>query len=195
MTETLDYWISRLMNKTGNDRITQIVDEVYQDYLTHQDYGQGLVQCCALSTTNQQIGDICQLFACRVFGWTDVHANSNYSGCDCLLQDGTALEVKSSCPPRSGFRVGQLQDRSPDDQAQLLFQFYDVHNCELFFFWFDSIRSFIDEFNPPSDQGKNTTVVGYRSINHRHKQWPQLLHHRISFDQLAQKGRIHALEA
>lgn len=188
----MDYWINKLKSKNEKQNI---IDEVYDEFLIHKDYGKALVHCCALCTNNQQIGDACQELACRVFSWEDVHSDNTFYG-DSLVNN-QVIEVKSSCPPKSGFRIGQLQDNPNYWETPLFCQYYDVNGLygdsqTLYFFWFPTIKGFIDEFNPGVDQGRDGSGVrGFRAVPKKLFRGP-FQNYRVTFEEILENRLVTA---
>tara|TARA_B100000287_G_C20659266_1_gene789631 strand:+ start:930 stop:1508 length:579 start_codon:yes stop_codon:yes gene_type:complete len=188
----IHHWVNKLKSKSEKQNI---IDEVYKEFLIHKDYGKALVQCCALCTNNQQIGDACQELACRVFGWKDVHSDNTFYG-DCLVYN-QVIEVKSSCPPNSGFRIGQLQDNPNYWETPLFCQYFDVNgfygdSLTLYFFWFPTIKGFIDEFNPGFDQGRNGSGVrGFRAVPKKLFKGP-FQNYRVTFEEILENRLVTA---
>ena len=158
------------------------IDELKKEALQYShshDYATALAWTAVNKSSNAQLGGVGEHLANSHFGWK--HVGGEY---DSLIGD-QPVEIKTSAPPKGGYRIGQIK-LGYSQQPSLFCQFFHFQTKAMQFYFIPTIAEFLAEFDQwiGNDQGKDGTNVGIRSIPHGKECWTHLQQWRIDYDDI-----------
>lgn len=171
----IDELCNQILTKYTLETLKQQSLEISHEY----DYATALAWTVVNKNTNNDLGKVGEYLANAHFGWTRVRGDT-----DSVLHD-RKIEIKTSAPPKGGYRIGQIKLNY--DLTQSLFcQFFHVESQDMQFYWFNTIQEFLDgmaQYIAP-DQGNDNNIVGIRSIPHGSDKWKLLQTWRIDWNDI-----------
>tara|TARA_E500000178_G_scaffold290498_1_gene293981 strand:- start:545 stop:1069 length:525 start_codon:yes stop_codon:yes gene_type:complete len=171
--------IDELCKKLLNNRE---IEELKTEALAisyNYDYATALAWIAVNKRHNNDLGKVGELLANTHFGWIRAKGDT-----DSMLQD-RKIEIKTSVPPKGGYRIGQIK-LNYDLNQSLFCQFFHVESQDMQFYWWPTIQEWLtglEEWIRP-DQGNDNNIVGMRAIPHGGKVWKALQPWRIDWNDI-----------